>query len=180
MFRSKCRHHGETARSNSRLARLKKFISWFLMHWKAHDALSQTQRVDNWILLTTVCSKRASAIANACMPVTLMGMCCRNPPKLTEIDCGPKLSVCGFPLLLAVVTCGFLFLLAALCAEMWNYHQGRKFGNPRNHACNCAKQKPVPSHLPHHPKCKQLRQTTKEQYQTHCSSISKAATASTQ
>ena len=110
----------------------------------------------------------------------------QNPPTCTEMDrftfqsgltvgfCGPKLSVSGF----RFRDYGFWFLLAVFCTGMLNSHQSHKCGNPRNHAT--VTRSSLFHHLPHRKKYKQLSETIVEQHQTNCSSISKAATASTQ
>ena len=64
------------------------------------------------------------------------------------------------------------FLVFACSVLHWNvkFPPGSEVWQPKE-PCNSGKEKPVPPHT---------SQTIKEQHQTHCSSISKAATASAQ
>ena len=96
---------------------------------------------------------------------------------LPVVFCGPNLVFVVF----ASPRRRDLWFLVFACSVL---HWSVKFP-PRSQVCNPKNHATVPSgslfhHLPHHMKYKQFSQTIEEQNQTHCSSISKAATASAQ
>ena len=83
-----------------------------------------------------------------------------------------------FSLSFAVVTCGFLFLLAAFVWRNVKFPTGSQLWQPEE-PCNSAKQKPVPSHLPHHKKQQQFSQTVEEKYGISATSAQTTSAAPT-